>query len=108
MQVQPPNRVLGQASVSGRQECLHACVCAQVRHLNTLGVRGCAAALRCHGLGLADHAVNCAYAFLARRFGQLSQARRKHLITLSPQTPAHRACRAEHLPRLLLVGHDQR
>ncbi len=48
-------------------------LCAQVKHLNTLGVEQVAAAIHTQGLGLADNAVNAAYQFLARNFTLLSQ-----------------------------------
>lgn len=45
----------------------------QVRHLKTLGVDQVADAVRAHGTGLADNAVNAAYQFLARKVATLSQ-----------------------------------
>lgn len=46
---------------------------AQVKHLRTLGVDQVAAAIRTHGLGLADNAVNVTYQFLARKVNMLSE-----------------------------------
>lgn len=45
----------------------------QVRHLKTLGMEQVAAAIRTHGMGLADNAVNVTYQFLARKITMLSQ-----------------------------------
>ena len=45
----------------------------QVRHLKTLGMEQVAAAVRTHGMGLADDAVNVTYQFLARKITMLSQ-----------------------------------
>ena len=45
----------------------------QVRHLKTLGMEQVAAAIRTHGTGLADNAVNVTYQFLARKITMLSQ-----------------------------------
>ena len=46
---------------------------AQVKHLRTLGVDQVAAAIRTHGLGLADNAVNVTYQFLACKVNMLSE-----------------------------------
>lgn len=45
----------------------------QVRHLKTVGMEQLAAAIRTHGMGLADNAVNVTYQFLARKITMLSQ-----------------------------------
>ena len=49
---------------------LHA---VQVKHLKTLGMDQVAAAIRTHGMGLADNAVNVTYQFLARKVNMLSE-----------------------------------
>ena len=46
---------------------------AQVKHLRTLGMEQVAAAIRTHGMGLADNAVNVTYQFLARKINMLSE-----------------------------------
>ena len=46
---------------------------AQVKHLRTLGMDQVAAAIRTHGMGLADNAVNVTYQFLARKVNMLSE-----------------------------------
>ena len=44
-----------------------------MKHLKTLGVEQIAAAIRTHGMGLADNAVNVTYQFLAKKVTLLSQ-----------------------------------
>ena len=45
----------------------------QVKHLKTLGMDQVAAAIRTHGMGLADNVVNVTYQFLARKVTMLSE-----------------------------------
>ena len=56
----------------------------QVRHLKTLGMEQVAAAVRTHGLGLADNAVNVTYQFLARKITMLSQVGTPLLVLRAP------------------------
>ena len=61
----------------------------QVRHLKTLGMEQVAAAVRTHGMGLADNAVNVTYQFLARKITMLSQVNTPLLVLRALSSEAY-------------------